>query len=165
MQYRISSTAWREALTGTRVRGLLHEPPPIQYTRSSTQPIPTLAEERDVTLSGWCFQWPIQYRLLPKNISHEMKMNIMYRQRQDLHQRFVEKIEPDSASVWEPLLVLKPVATSYGGLYQKQWGYRHPQKQVVGERLGGRGFGWRKRLPQFWQLSHDHFVYTHNRSY
>eukprot|EP00759_Apiculatamorpha_spiralis_P048989 PhF_6_TR4415/c0_g1_i2/m.5966 len=152
MQYRISSTVWRESLNGTRVRGLLHTPPKINYTKSSTLKLPTLEDERHVDLSGWQFQSPHMFQATPLNMDHVPRMQLLSIRQQDLHSRHVRKENtPDSAMVWNPMASMKPLTDGFA--QQRGMGFRNWDKQVVGERLGGRGFGWKKKMRYNWNLS------------
>ena len=84
MQYPISITAWRESLTGVRLRGLLAPPPPLHRVSSARTPLPTLVEERDLTHSGWHFLWPVRHALLPVNLPFAQKQKLREERQKEL---------------------------------------------------------------------------------
>ena len=185
MQYKISVTAWRESLHGVRLRGLVQEAPHLQITHSSRQPLITLEEERQVALSGWSFQWPIRYYLTPINLPREQRVRLMEQRQMDLYRMHAckggasaphsnvhhlssikrEEFAPDQQRDWQPLSVYKPYAEQSGGKYQRGWGHRSEDKKTVGEMLGGKGFGWKKKRQHMWQGLADRIGHSPNIGY
>ncbi|KNH08036.1 mitochondrial RNA ligase 2 [Perkinsela sp. CCAP 1560/4] len=185
MQYNVSVTAWREALYGTRLRGLVQNPPQLVITSSSMQPLITVDKERSVEMSGWHFKWPIRYYMTPVNLPHEQRLKLMEQRQKDLYRRHAWKgnvpgqlsnvsnltkitrdvYEADSSRDWQPTSVYKPLEQQMGGKYQRGWGYRNPDKKVVGETLGGKGLGWKRKLSGLWQIVPERIGYSPNRGY
>ena len=76
-----------------------------------------------------------------------------------------EPFLPDQRCEWQPLSLYKPLQEQTGGKYQRGWGYRNEDKKVVGEMLGGKGFGWKKKRRLMWQHLSDRIGNSPNIGY